>query len=319
MPTFLQPVTLPERCFLSEVLLWAAFQRLPIASYLDGKEVRETDEIGGYAVEVVEQFLEEDETHRAGIPEDPALIALLENKDTSDPSSYDQFLTRNDLDGDVRKQFEANQAEARAYQRDREAWRPHYQRAIEYPASRIFVALRGGSLPATGRLLPVDDVDEAFSELKANDRDVFDIPFTEIPQGFWRLQGIDFEASAASNGTHRYCHISCQTDDVLSVFPGEREEVSGIERVGASFVVNEKPGGARKHLHRGRPPYPWDAFHLEVAGLLRRNELPDKKEAAIEHLRVWFRQEHGISASRSAVGDKLKPYYDKFFKGQKSR
>jgi hypothetical protein len=50
MPTFLQPVTVPERCFLSEVLLWAAFQRLPIASYtLDGKEIRETDEIGGYA------------------------------------------------------------------------------------------------------------------------------------------------------------------------------------------------------------------------------------------------------------------------------
>jgi hypothetical protein len=74
-----------------------------------------------------------------------------------------------------------------------------------------------------------------------------------------------------------------------------------------------------KSLHRGRPAYPWDAFHLEVAALLGRNELPDKKEAAIEHFRDWFRREHGIPASRSVVGEKLKPYYDRFLKGQKSR
>jgi hypothetical protein len=47
--------------------------------------------------------------------------------------------------------------------------------------------------------------------------------------------------------------------------------------------------------------------------------LPDKKEAAIEHFRDWFRREHGIPASRSVVGEKLKPYYDRFLKGQKSR
>jgi hypothetical protein len=63
MPTFLQPIELPKRCFLHEVLFWVAFQRLPIASYtLDGKEIRETDEIGGYAVEVFDPTLEEDET-----------------------------------------------------------------------------------------------------------------------------------------------------------------------------------------------------------------------------------------------------------------
>ena len=179
--------------------------------------IRETDEIGGYAVEVVQQMLEEDETQRAGIPKDPALIALREDKNTSDPSFYDQFLTRNDIDEDVRKQTEAHQAEARAYQREREAWHPHYQRAIEYPASRIFVALRGGSLSAKGQLLPGDDIDEAFSELKANDRDVFDIPLTEIPQAFWSLQGIDFEASAASNGTHRYCHKPAPRLDTASM------------------------------------------------------------------------------------------------------
>jgi hypothetical protein len=73
--------------------------------------------------------------------------------------------------------------------------------------------------------------------------------------------------------------------------------------------------------HRGRPPFPWDPFHIEVATLLLRNELPEKKEAAIEYFQGWFLREHGIEVGRSVIGDKLKPYYDKFIKarGQKIR
>jgi hypothetical protein len=40
MPTFLQAVELPNRCFLQEVLFWVAFQRLPIAQYTEGKDLR---------------------------------------------------------------------------------------------------------------------------------------------------------------------------------------------------------------------------------------------------------------------------------------
>jgi len=54
---------------------------------------------------------------------------------------------------------------------------------------------------------------------------------------------------------------------------------------------------------------------LEVAAVLQRGELPVKKEAGIEYFRSWFEREHGVKASRSAVGEKLKPYYDKFLKG----
>jgi hypothetical protein len=48
MATFLQPVAVPERCYLFEVLLWLAFQRLPIAaSDMEGKDIRDSDEIRG--------------------------------------------------------------------------------------------------------------------------------------------------------------------------------------------------------------------------------------------------------------------------------
>jgi hypothetical protein len=109
-----------------------------------------------------------------------------------------------------------------------------------------------------------------------------------------------------------------RTDDVLTAFPGEREIVS-VERIGSTFVLSDKAPVAHARAGRGRPPYPWEAFHLQVAGLIRRDELPKKKEAAIEHFQAWFLREHGVVASRSVVGEKLKPYYDRFMKsgGQK--
>lgn len=174
---------------------------------------------------------------------------------------------------------------ATAYEADRKSWLPHYERAIEYPVSKIFVALRDDSLRARGRLLPGADIDLGRSKLEMDGKDIFDLPVADIPPSFWSLQGVDFDASAAGNGTDYYCHISCRTDDVLLVFPGERKEVTGVSRIGDSFVLSERSGAVRSGLRRGRPPYPWDAFHLELAGLLRRNELPQKKEAAIEYFR----------------------------------
>src|SRR5262249_26375879 len=125
--------------------------------------------------------------------------------------------------------------------------------------------------------------------------------------------------SVANNSTHHYCHISFDTEEVLSVFPGEREEVVGVGRIGDSFVLSDRPRVSRVSAQRGRPPYPWDAFHIEVADLLRRNELPEKKESGIDNFQGCFQPKHGIRASRSVIGDKLKPYYDKFVKasGQK--
>lgn len=317
MPTFLQPVDVPERCFLEEVLYWVTFQRLPIASYTsDGEELRETSEVGGLVVGLPDDGLTKSEADRAGIPPDPDWTGFY--KEGSPPlpvEYYDRLLAKSDLDDDYRRKVTNNREAAVVYQRDWETWIHQHRRAIEYPASQIFVRLRSGALPAKGRLLPGGDFEAARSQLETDGRDVFDFAVTDIPPTFWSLQGMDFDASAAGNGTNYYCHISCRTDDVLSVFPGERQEVTGVQRLGDSFILPEKPSIVRFAQRRGRPPFPWSAFHLEVADLIRQNKLPEKKEAAIEHFRSWFDREHGIKASRSVVGEKLKPYYDRFLRG----
>ena len=58
---------------------------------------------------------------------------------------------------------------------------------------------------------------------------------------------------------------------------------------------------------------------MEVADLLHRNSMPDKKEAAIEYFQSWFEREHGIRPSRAAVGEKLKLYFDKFIKSARQK
>ena len=48
MPTFLQPVWTSKRCFLNELLLWVAVQRLPVIDPVKDKDIRETFEVGRF-------------------------------------------------------------------------------------------------------------------------------------------------------------------------------------------------------------------------------------------------------------------------------
>jgi hypothetical protein len=324
MPTFLQVVSVPERCFLQEVLLWVAFQRLPTTAYdSDGIEVHESKEVFDSAPDypdIGDEFLSDEECSRGGIPSDPYLKAILEGKSTSEPAFYEKLLKTLDADDPQRGQLERDKERAILFEAEGKAWRSQYEQAVEYPASRIFVALRSGSLTAQGRLLPAIDIDKAIEMLDEGGGRICDIEPSGIPVTFWSLKGITFEQSAANSDVARYCHITCATRDMLALFPGEREAIGAVERVGDTFVLGDLAEKPPTNALRGRPAYPWDGFHVEVAAMVQNGTLPQKKEAAIHHFQQWFKQEHGILPSRAAVGDKLRPYYAKFLQadGQKS-
>src|ERR1044071_7260125 len=253
MPTFLQPVDVPERCFLQEVLFWVAFQRLPTVTWIDeGEDVRDTDEIGGFRVEITDSVLDEDETAKFGIPTDPRWISRVEGSPSGLPVSfYDDFLARDGVDEGTRREFERARDDAIAFEQQEKSWWPQYQRAIEYPASKIFVALRSGSLRMQGRLLPGDSIETTRSMME--EHEIFDIAATDILPTFWSLKGIDFDASAACNGAQCYCHVSCRTDDLFAEFPPEGDEVTGIRRIGDSFLLSDNSGAVRRMVSsRGR-------------------------------------------------------------------
>jgi hypothetical protein len=325
MPTFLQPVAIPERCYLFEVLLWVTFLRLPIAAIGDddGNDIRESDEIreegGGYAINVIDEYIFDEECERAGLPPDPNWRAAIEGTTTLSVKYYDDLLKQPKLTKAFRRKLRADREEALRFEADVKRWKSQYERVIEYPVSKIFVALKDGLLPAAGRLLPSVDLEQALVQLSEDGLDIVDVEPSPIPPSFWTLRGIDFHASAARSENANFCHITCATADMFSVFPGDREEILGVERVGGSFIVSETASKPLATGLRGRPPYPWDAFHLEVSSLLLEKSLPEKKEAAIQLLQDWFQRRFRIQPSRAAIGEKLTPYYETFIRKERQK
>jgi hypothetical protein len=318
---FLQAVDLPERCFLQEVLFWAAFQRLPIVMYDDrGTEIRDSDEFEDYEVDSYGgDFIDEDECTRAGLPIDPRYTAIMEDGVTPSVEHCDRLLSIVKLEDSDRADLESQRRQALAFEQSLTEWQEKYNSVIEYHTSRIFVALREGRLEAVGKLLPHLDTVEALDALEADGKSISDLETVQIPRGFWSLSGTDWSSSAARNEHRHYCWIRCRTEQVLTVFPIEdRRPVEGIEQVGSFYILDDavavESQRVTKAKARGRPPYPWEGFHLEVADLLSRGELPEKKEAAIQHFQDWFERRLGQRPSRAAIGEKLKPYYDRFMR-----
>ena len=82
--------------------------------------------------------------------------------------------------------------------RDVAAWEQPYDAFIEVPKTKLFLALREGRLEARGRPLPKPDLDEAIVELdKGKAWQWTGLEYQTIPDRFWRLDRINWEASSA--------------------------------------------------------------------------------------------------------------------------
>jgi hypothetical protein len=339
---YLTETVLSDMCFLVEALYWVAFQRLP--AFWTDRDSFLSLEASDYEAESALRRLAEDECERAGLPHDPrmsfewafevksddTLETIIEKaaQDDALTDTFDNPPAPREANGDPLPERSATplreaHEEAVKLHNDLERWGPQYRKAIELPTAKVYVALREGTLSAKGILLPDLDPEKGTVALAKEGRDLSDA--VEIPREFWSIGGIFWEQSAARNENQHYCQIYCQTKDLLSVFPLESlihgVQVSGVERFGSLFVLNDsglaitRPTTQRWKRRTGRPQkYPWDDFHLEVASIIERHELPEKKEAAIELLQKWFVDRKGSSPSRTMIGERLTPYYQRFVK-----
>jgi hypothetical protein len=147
-----------------------------------------------------------------------------------------------------------------------------------------------------------------------------DLVDSVIPPEIWSMLGIDWLTNTLTANGYCYCDISMSVEVLMRLFPGTRIPVLGAEFVGNCLLVKEDAADnvvpqPRKAL--GRPPrFPWESFHVEVADLIKSGRMPEKKEAAIQHMIGWFASlNEGQLPSRSAVSEKLTPYYRRFFSG----
>lgn len=162
--------------------------------------------------------------------------------------------------------------------------------------------LRRGEIKAQGKLLPpgVSVIDFVEEDNSYGRSDFADLPDTSIPLDFWTMAGIDWIANAVSARGRCYCDVSMSVAPLMSVFPGSRTPVGRAEFVGDYLLIKEsdEEDGAYAPPKRalGRPAvFGWDAFHVEVADLIKSGRMPQKKEAAIsahaELVRGYTRKE----------------------------
>ena len=186
---------------------------------------------------------------------------------------------------------------------------------IEVPKTKLFLALREGRLEARGRPLPKPDLDEAIVELdKGKVWQWTGLEYQTIPDRIWRLDRINWEASSARTDSQHYMHIVVRTFQLFEVFPSPPvEQTNKVSIIAGQYVLDDEAAlNFRKSHKRGRPPYDWDMFHLEVAKVIKSDELPRKQEAFVASMQQWCLREWGFKPGRSTIVQKVGPYYRTF-------
>jgi hypothetical protein len=294
-----EPVDLLSRCSLNEGLLWVWADRVPINN--------------DYREKSVFDILQDWECERLNIPPVPKGVRrgaqyLTEKRLRS--RNYGK-MTKDAREYHVRERME----EAEAVRQ----WLPLVTAAMELPAAELFLKLRRGEIETQGKLLPggVEIIDFLEDQNSYSGGDFDDLVDAVIPHEFWTMSGIDWLSNAVTGHGNCYCDVSMPVEVLMRLFPADRTPVDGAEFVGQLLVVKEPADGTRPPPRRtlGRPPvFAWEAFHVEVADLIKSGRLPQKKEAAIQQMVSWFEStQGGKRPSRSAVSEKLTPYYQRFF------
>jgi hypothetical protein len=323
----LRPVVPPRICFLWEAVNWRAFGNYPTGYWgYYGKDTREFPE----DPEMFEppapddpgelSYLSEAQTKFAGLPPDPSLFDLGDEREDSDLEHYDRLLNivreSNNFDKSEIEELLEKRRQAEEFWNEYNTWRALHDAYIDQFQTELLLALRKGQVAAFGRKLPRPDRERTERLFDRLGRYTNDIEPEQIPKELWVSNFVNWRESSLTSPTTAFVWINIAVESLLQIFPPtEMIPAEKVSQIGDCFAVDQRAFTGRKQPNetgaRGRPSLPWEDFYVELARLYRDREMPSKKEAAIQHFQTWFKEELGLQASRSAIGQKLKPFFDR--------
>ena len=319
--TVYRPAVPAERCYLVEVLLWHAFGRFPEEMRLPGmvKDWRFSEDVledyqaphpGGF-------ILSPEECGYASIPPDPLGRARAQGLELKRPEFYPEALYVVEvLSGKESPGYKILQYDyelSKALHERFDDWQQAFNDYVDQFAAEIILQLRKGKLKAWGTKLPFSDRNAVYKFLSFKNIVLEDLDVIEVPPDLWVTKSVNWQESSLINAKRAFIWVHLDTSAVLDHFPAKRklEGVNpGILPIGAAVTTTPTIPNAPSGSKRGRPPLPWERFHVEVARLFRDGEMPTKQDSAIVHFITWFKKEMGEDASRSAIRERLKVYYD---------
>lgn len=315
------PADVAEKCFLKEAMYWRAFGRVPIEQYTSDGPYRDDPEVYEEIAAPIpyETYLSEEECTYAGLPPDPHTKALEEGMPLDAPTYQrllEMFRAQDPVDEETIRELEQSLALAIALDGETKVWDVRYETYVDEFATEICLDLRRGHIHAYGRKLPKPGRDESIEELESKDLWLDSLGIVPVPAQAWISQNVNWNDGAIFGPNESYIWIYLDTAEVLERYPPEiLIKPDSAFPIGSSVAIaGYQPARQERTSKRGRPALPWDDFHVEVAHLYATRSMPTKKEAAIALFQEWFLKNKRKEVSRSSIGAKLKPYFDKIGK-----
>lgn len=306
--TVLTPTAVVPYCYLYEALLWVAVQRLPFAEPGENGDRRvETNEFESTDPPIEFMAIDDEECERCGLPPNPEYAAIFDEELYSGMTQVLEKLETSDPEVALRL------AKGREFEAKVKAWDDLFEDYLDLPRSRLFIALREGKIDAVGKPLP-SGADDDFPASYDDDEwlDWVALPWQRIAASDWTSSRVNWEYCrlVAKPSTHTLIQIP--TGQLLAAFPPVSEPAGQAVRIGSVFQIVDQPMAVRGT--RGRRPFDWDGFHLELAKRVRANTFPSKQEALVAEMQAWCERNWGRRVGRSTLVQKIGPYYAAFFR-----
>jgi hypothetical protein len=261
--TILGPIWPPERCYLSEVLLWRAFGRYPEESWIFDKPWRFSGDIRDtHKAPILNgEELSDEECLFAGISSDPRMNRLFEDHRIWSASWYQRELEEarrldppepekiTELEGNLEKALQLDAAE--------NAWLPAYQECVDEFQNEICLDLRRRKFAAFGTELPEASYEQ--SELILEERGIWldALEVVQVPAIQWISTDINWIDSTLFGRERSFVWIHVKVEDMVMRYPPEiLIKGDQIQRLGENFAVASSAVARRVSpaTSRGRPP-----------------------------------------------------------------
>lgn len=313
--TILVPQEVAEICYLYEALMWLVFHRFPLrqpSNHYGEDARRDLEWVEFWRQMGCDPIPTDVECLRVGLPPNPKYTAIVGGEGEPPPPEVIRSWQTDALSPTAReivnqpKVFKQRLTEAIAYKNACVRWEQEFKSFIDLHRNRLFLELREGRLPADGIKAKKGTSQALLKDESANSHADC---WTRIPQDFWRSDKINWEQSWAEGRDGCYVLIQVTTTALFASFPPETPRPANVVKVADDFVPIERVEDRK--IARGRPPYDWDAFHLEIGIRIHKGDLPKKQEALVNEMQAWCRRAWGREVGRSTISQKLKPYYDR--------
>lgn len=262
---------------------------------------------------------------RVGLPPNPEWESIINNEDWLSSVEMIDRLLEYDIPNIEKKKLRLERKKAVLFEATQSAWEETYNNFMEIPKAKLFLALREGKLTARGRhaakVAKLASAEDWKDDNKLiHDEDYYKKDHVFIPSNCWRSEHIDWDASLAHTTNGLYVHILVDMKQLVALFPELEMQPATVLKIGDRYFLDNNLETHSKPIvsTRGRPSYPWDEFHVEVAKRLQTGQIPAKLEAWVADMQDWCEINWKKRVSRSMIHPKLSMYFDHFKKSKKS-